>query len=175
MLLGLVLAWVLQTWSWSCRIYKTTINPVRHSAHHFHTYTYYFVGWELEWTKSNFENFYKTFFLQNARTPLGPIVFLIVYLLKLIVINVLCRLKKINGSENFELQFLKIRICGLISLQFSADDLRIWASDTNKDPCSMNCFAFHFNLTLQINAWFLLNIFLKKISQFYKLQMQLVL
>ena len=37
---------------------------------------------------------------------------------------VLCRFKN-NGSENFELQFLKIRIRELGSLQFSADDLFI--------------------------------------------------
>ena len=67
---------------------------------------------------------YKTFFLQNEPSSLGFIVFIVVYLLKLSVINVLlvCLFKN-NGSEDFELQFLKIRICGLGSLQFSADDL----------------------------------------------------
>ena len=65
---------------------------------------------------------YKTFFLQNEPSSLGPIVFLVVYFLKLSVINILCRFKK-NGSENFELQFLKIRIYGLGSLQFSAEEL----------------------------------------------------
>ena len=61
------------------------------------------------------------FFLQNEPSPLGPIVFLDVYLLKRSVINVLCRFKN-NGSENFELQFLKIRTSGLGALQFSAVD-----------------------------------------------------
>ena len=65
---------------------------------------------------------YKTFFLQKEPSPLGPIVFLVVYLLKFSVINELCRFKN-NGSENLELQFLKIRICELGSLQFSADNL----------------------------------------------------
>ena len=64
---------------------------------------------------------YKTFFLQNEPSRLGPIVFLLVYLLKLSVINVFCRFKN-NESENVELQFLKITICELGSLQFSADD-----------------------------------------------------
>ena len=65
---------------------------------------------------------YKTFFLQNEPSTLGPIVFLVVYLLILSVINVLCRFKN-NGSENFELQFFKMRICGLRSLQFWADEM----------------------------------------------------
>ena len=65
---------------------------------------------------------YKTFFLLNESTQLGPIVFLVVYLQKLSIINVGCRFKN-KGSKNFELQFLKIKICGLGSLQFSPDDM----------------------------------------------------
>ena len=60
-----------------------------------------------------------------------------------------------NGSENFELQFLKIRKCGLESLQFSGDEMFMpnfshcspivfFPSDTS--PFNLkNCFTFSSN------------------------------
>ena len=50
---------------------------------------------------------YKTFILQIEPSPLGPIVFLVVYLLKLSVINVLCRDLKTVDLRTLNFNFSK--------------------------------------------------------------------